>query len=187
MPFVWIIMGLLCADQFIKFLVYYGLAPQEEMKIIGEWFRIRLELNDGTAFSNPFLNETDRFFKISLKFVLSIVLIYCLVYFVNKSGPKILVTGLALCIAGLLGNLADRVFHGVLLNNALDIYSTKWFHGRVVDMFYFPLFEFRLPHWFPAGGGEQFMFFEPVFNFADVFLVVGGILAFSGLIIVGKK
>jgi len=184
--YLWIILILLFADQIIKIIVYKTFILHEETKIIGEWFRIRLELNDGIAFANPFKNEKDRYFKILVKILLSIVLFICLIYFFNKRGPKMLLNGLSLCFAGSIGNLIDRVFHGVFFNNSLDIYSTKWFHGRVIDMFYFPLFEINLPNWFPIRGGESYLFFEPVFNFADLILFIGGVMAFIGLVKVSK-
>ena len=162
--------------------MYHNLILHEEIKIIGDWFRIRLELNDGTAFSNLFENETDRYLKILIKFFTTIVLLLCLIYFINKHRVKTLLVGLALCFAGNIGNLIDRVFYGVLINNSLDNYSMKWFHGQIIDMFYFPLFEVKLPNWFPVIGGKDFLFFEPVFNFSDLILLIGAIMTIVGLI-----
>jgi len=184
--YLWIILILLFIDQLIKLIVFKNCILHEETKIIGNWFKIRLELNDGIAFSNLFENERDRYFKIITKVLLSSVLFICLIYFLNKRGPKILLIGLALCFAGSLGNLIDRVFYGVFLNNALDIYSTKWFHGRVIDMFCLTLFKIDLPNWFPIRGGEKYLFFEPIFNFADLILFVGGVMAFIGLIKISR-
>lgn len=182
----WIILIFLFVDQLIKLIVFKNCVLHEETKMVGEWFRIRLELNDGIAFSNLFENEKDRYFKIFIKTFLSFILFICLIFFLNKRGPKILLAGLTLCFAGSIGNLIDRVFHGVLLNNALDIYSTKWFHGRVIDMFYFPLFEINLPNWFPIRGGEKYLFFEPIFNFADLTLFLGAVMAFIGLVKISR-
>src|ERR1035437_6713595 len=81
LKYLWIILILLFIDQLIKIIVYKTFLPHEESKLIGEWFRIRLELNDGTAFSNPFQNETDRYLKIFIKVLLSIVCFICLIYF----------------------------------------------------------------------------------------------------------
>jgi len=182
LKYVRIILFILIVDQAMKILVFHTLDIHEEIKLIGNWFRIRLELNDGISFSVPFRNETDRFLKISLKLLLSVILVFWLVYFSNKKCPKILLYGLAWCIAGSVGNLIDRVFYGVMLHNSLDKYDTGWFHGRIIDMFYLPIFRIDLPQWFPFCGGESYLFFEPVFNLADLFLFVGGITAFVGLI-----
>ena len=172
----------LSIDHLIKLIVYHNLILHEEIKIIGDWFRIRLELNDGIAFSNLFENESDRYLKILIKFFTSIVLFLCLIYFINKNRVKTLLIGLSLCFAGNIGNLIDRIFYGVLINNSLDKYSIKWFHGQIIDMFYFPLFEIKLPNWFPVIGGREYLFFEPVFNFSDLILVVGAIMTIIGLI-----
>jgi len=184
--YLWVILIILFLDQIIKVVVYNTLNLHEEIKLIGNWFRIRLELNDGTSFSVPFKNELDRFIKIIIKFLLSITLTVCLIYFLNKKSPKSLLLGLSFCIAGTFGNLIDRVLHGVILNNSLEKYNTAWFHGRVIDMLYMPLFTIKLPNRFPIIGGEQFVFFEPVFNLADLTLFVGGVFSFIGLITISK-
>jgi signal peptidase II len=184
--YLWIILILLFFDQLIKITVFKTFELHEELKVIGDWFRIHLELNDGIAFSNPFISEKDRYLKIFLKIFLVIFLFVSLLYFLNKRSSEILLYGLALCLAGSTGNLIDRVFHGILLNNSLDIYSIKWFHGQIIDMFYFPIFEFHIPEWFPSEGGENFLFFEPVFNLADLILFIGGVITFIGLLKISK-
>ncbi len=186
LKFLWIILIILIIDQVIKVIVYNTLNLHEEIRLIGNWFRLRLELNDGTSFSVPFRNETDRFMKIVIKFLLSIILVFCLIYFLNKNTPKVLLLGLTLCIAGTVGNLIDRIFHGVILNNSLDKYDTGWFHGRIIDMFYLPIFNIDLPNWFPFRCGEKYVFFEPVFNLADLILFIGGVISFIGLIKISK-
>lgn len=185
--YLWIIFALLFIDQLIKLIVYNNFGLHEETKIIGEWFRIQLELNDGTAFANPFKNEIDRYFKILVKIFLSFVLFLCLVYFINKNRNEILHYGLVLCFSGMIGNLIDRIFHGVLLNNSIDFYSTKWFHGRVIDMFYLPLFEINIPNGFPIIGGKNYLFFDPVFNFADLILLIGAVMTIIGLVKISTK
>jgi len=82
--------------------------------------------------------------------------------------------------------MIDRIFYGVFINNALDSYSLKWFHGRVIDMFYFPLFEIKLPDLFPIIGGKNYLFFEPVFNFSDLISVIGAIMTVIGLIKINR-
>ena len=177
-----IILIALSIDHLIKLIVYHNLILHEEIKIIGNIFRIRLELNDGMAFSNLFENETDRYLKILIKFFASLALLISLIYFINKRGSKIILSGLSLCFAGNTGNLIDRVFYGVFIDNSLDKYSMKWFHGQIIDMLYFPLFEVKLPNWFPVIGGKEFLFFEPVFNFSDLILFIGAIMIMVGLI-----
>lgn len=186
LKFIWISLAILIIDQFIKVLVYNSLHLHQELRIIGNWFRIRLELNDGTAYSVPFIDETDRYVKILIKFFLSLVLMGCLIFFINKNSSRNLLFGLTLCFAGIVGNLIDRVFHGVILNNSLDKYNFEWFHGRVIDMIYLPIIDTNLPNYIPIKGGERFIFFEPVFNLADLTLFVGGVISFIGLVKVSK-
>jgi len=76
----------------------------------------------------------------------------------------------ALIFAGALGNIIDSTFYGVIYQNA------PLFHGRVVDMFYFPLISGDFPKWVPFWGGQDFVFFRPVFNLADAAISVGVIL-----------
>ena len=74
---------------------------------------------------------------------------------------------LALIFGGAIGNAIDSTFYGVLLDNAPTNAATPWFHGQVVDMLYFPLFDGTFPDWVPFYGAEYFQFSRPVFNAAD--------------------
>ena len=92
---------------------------------------------------------------------------------------------LSLIIAGGIGNIIDSIFYGVIFSGShgqiAQLFPSgggyeTWFHGRVVDMFYFPLIEGVFPSWLPFWGGEEFVFFHPVFNFADSCISIGLIL-----------
>lgn len=100
----------------------------------------------------------------------------------KKNEDKLYIFCIALIFAGALGNIIDSAFYGVLFSDSnFDIarfmpeeggYSTL-LHGKVVDMFYFPIVETHFPAWFPFWGTEDFVFFRPVFNFADASISVG--------------
>ncbi len=180
--YLWMILIVILVDHLVKLLVYHNFNLHEEIKIIGDWFRIRLELNDGTAFSNAFENEIDRYFKISLKLLVSLALLASLIYYINKRESKIILNGLALCFAGTIGNLIDRIFYGLFISNAFDSYKVKFFHGRVIDMFYFPMFKIKMIDWIPIIGGKTFLFFEPVFNISDLVTVIGATMTIIGLL-----
>jgi signal peptidase II len=98
----------------------------------------------------------------------------------KQSHPGFLVC-LALILGGAIGNVIDSTFYGVLLNNAPFDSPTPWFHGQVIDMLFFPIFNFTWPEWFPFLGGQDFLFFSPVFNIADssIFIGVASILIFQ--------
>jgi signal peptidase II len=80
---------------------------------------------------------------------------------------------MALILGGAVGNVIDSTFYGVMLNNHPVGSPTPWFHGQVIDMLFFPIFEFYLPEWVPLKGGEFFLFFSPVFNIADSSIFIG--------------
>jgi signal peptidase II len=83
---------------------------------------------------------------------------------------------MALILGGAVGNVIDSTFYGVFLNNHPPESPTPWFHGQVIDMLYFPLFDFTIPHWVPIKGGDFFTFFSPVFNIADSSIFVGVVI-----------
>lgn len=95
---------------------------------------------------------------------------YGLHYLIRHKYHRGLILNVALIFAGALGNIIDSVFYGVIWD-----YATL-FHGRVVDMLYFPILEGVFPEWVPIWGGEDYIFFRPVFNIADAAISVGVIL-----------
>ena len=101
---------------------------------------------------------------------------------VKKNAPKGFQYCVALVLAGALGNILDSAFFGLLFDHSYGQIATflpdgggyaPFLHGKVVDMFYFPLFKVNLPQWLPFWGGNSFMFFDPVFNVADSAITIG--------------
>ena len=152
----------------------------QEVNIIGEWFRLHYLLNPGMAFGIRWESE---FGKLALT-IFRIGAMIGIAYYLYKMARKGAHSGFLICMSlilgGAVGNVIDSTFYGVLLNNALIGSPTKWFHGQVIDMLFFPLFDFYWPEWMP-NGGEYFLFFSPVFNIADssIFLGVATILIFQ--------
>jgi signal peptidase II len=167
-------------DQTSKLLIHKYMFIHQEVNVIGEWFRLHYLLNPGMAFGIRWESE---FGKLALT-VFRIGAMIGIAYYLYKMAKKGAHSGFLICMSlilgGAVGNVIDSTFYGVLLNNALIGSPTKWFHGQVIDMLFFPLFDFYWPEWMP-NGGEYFLFFSPVFNIADssIFLGVATILIFQ--------
>lgn len=174
-----VILAVIVCDQALKIWVKTHFYLGEEVGILS-WFRLLFVENNGMAFG---MELGSKLFLTLLRIALVIVL----VWYVYRIAPLPAVkTGylvcLALIIAGAAGNIIDCVFYGRIFNDPVppgvaeifppDPYGS-WLHGKVVDMLYFPLFEFDFPQWVPWVGGEHFLFFQPVFNLADSAITVG--------------
>lgn len=174
-----IIFSVLIIDQIIKIIVKTNMYWHESIRIT-DWFYIYFTENNGMAFGMEIFGK---FFLTTFR-IIAVGLIGWYIHRVVKRGFK---TGYIVCIslilAGALGNIIDSVFYGVIFNESTHSqiatfmpeaggYST-WFYGKVVDMFYFPIIETNWPSWMPFVGGEHFIFFSPIFNFADAAISCG--------------
>ncbi len=175
-----IILTIIILDQILKVWVKTHFYLNEDLEITS-WFHLHFIENNGMAFGMEF---GPKIFLTIFRLVLAGALIWVLVRIKGMAAVK---TGflvcLALIIAGAIGNIIDCVFYGVIFNNPMPPevaqmfpadggYATL-FHGRVVDMLYFPLFSFTWPGWMPGVGGQEFLFFQPVFNLADAAISCG--------------
>lgn len=168
-------------DHGSKLLVHHFMYIHEEVNVIGEWFKLHYLLNPGMAFGIRWENE---FGKLALT-LFRIVAMIGIGWYLYKAALRQAHSGFLICLAlilgGAVGNVIDSIFYGVLLHNAPYNSPTPWFHGQVIDMLFFPMFEFYWPSWLPVVGGQYFLFFSPVFNIADssIFLGVASILIFQ--------
>lgn len=165
-----VIFLVLLVDQLVKTWVKTHMYIQQEFNIIGKWCIIHFTENNGMAFGMEFGGEFGKL-ALSLFRIAAVAGIgYGLHYLIKHKYHRGLILNVALIFSGALGNIIDSVFYG-------KIYGYEgWFHGRVVDMFYFPIAEGHFPTWIPIWGGEEFVFFRPVFNLADAAISVGVIL-----------
>ena len=165
-----VIFLVLLADQLVQTWVKTHMYLGQEFHIIGKWFIIHFTENNGMAFGMEFGGEFGKL-ALSLFRIAAVAGIgYGLHYLIKHKYHRGLILNVALIFSGALGNIIDSVFYG-------KIYGYEsWFHGRVVDMFYFPIAEGHFPTWLPIWGGEEFVFFRPVFNLADAAISVGVIL-----------
>lgn len=163
-------------DQVSKMLVYHNMYLHQEINVLGDWFRLHYLLNPGMAFGFRWDNE---FGKLALT-VFRIGAMVAIGYYLWRMAKRDVHPGFLWCMAlilgGAVGNVIDSTFYGVLLNNHLPGSATPWFHGQVIDMLFFPIFEFVWPDWVPGIGGDYFLFFSPVFNVADSAIFVGVVI-----------
>ena len=179
-----IIVLVLLIDQISKFYIKTNFSLGEEVPVF-DWFRILFVENEGMAWGTEIPGEYGKLFLTLFRLVAIVGIGYWLWDSVRKNGSRILITAIALIFAGAFGNIIDSVFYGIIFNDsygqvaefmpAQGGYGTL-FHGKVVDMLYFPLWQGNLPEWIPFWGGNYFTFFEPVFNIADTAISAGVIL-----------
>lgn len=184
-PFLAVFLILL-ADQVLKIWIKLNMALGQEFKIFGDRALIHFTENNGMAFGMEFGGEAGKL-ALTLFRILAVAGIgYGLVYLVKKKYHRGLILNVALIFAGALGNIIDSTFYGILFSESTYYEPAKFlpeaggyaglFHGKVVDMFYLPLLQGIYPAWFPFLGGQDFVFFRPVFNVADAAISIGVIL-----------
>jgi signal peptidase II len=171
-----IALGVIIIDQVSKLLVHEYMYLHQEVHVIGDWFRLHYLLNPGMAFGIRWNNE---FGKLALT-TFRIGAMFGIGYYLYRMAMRGAHSGFLWCmgliLGGAIGNVIDSTFYGVFLNNHLPDSPTPWFHGQVIDMLYFPLFNFVFPDWVPFKGGEYFEFFSPVFNIADSSIFIGVVI-----------
>lgn len=168
-------------DQTSKLLVHNYMYIHEEVNVIGEWFKLHYLLNPGMAFGIRWNNEFGKLALTVFRIGAMVGIGYYLYRMTLRMAHKGFLFSMALILGGAVGNVIDSTFYGVLLENQPLGSYTPWFHGQVIDMLFFPIFDFYWPDWVPVVGGEYFLFFSPVFNIADssIFIGVTSILIFQ--------
>ena len=166
-----IVVAILVIDQIIKILVKTNMALDDSIHI-ADWFYIRFIENNGMAYGMTFFNKL----ALSLFRLVAISVISYYVYkLVKRPQPKGYIICLSMILAGAMGNIIDSMFYGLIFSPFGSGYAS-FLHGKVVDMFYFPIIETTWPQWVPQFGGKEFIFFSPIFNFADACISVGVVL-----------
>jgi signal peptidase II len=176
------IVAILLIDQIIKIWVKTSMTLHESIHIT-DWFYITFIENMGMAFGMQLGSKL----VLSLFRVFAICVLVCYIYQqVKKNARTGYIVCLSMVLAGAAGNLIDCMFYGLIFNESSPYYLSyfvdfghgyaPFLMGKVVDMFYFPLIETEWPLWMPFVGGEHFVFFSPVFNFADASISVSVVL-----------
>lgn len=175
-----IVVAILLIDQIIKIEVKTNMTLGEAKRVT-DWFYIEFIENNGMAYGMKFINKL----VLSLFRLFAIGFIgYYLAKIIKKDvAPLGYIVLIAMVLAGAAGNLIDCLFYGLIFDASTPFtvsqfvpfgegYST-FLHGKVVDMFYFPIIQTTWPEWVPYFGGSEYVFFSPVFNFADACISVG--------------
>jgi signal peptidase II len=192
---VLIILAIIIADQALKVWVKTSMHYQEQIPLIGSWFRLFFIENEGMAWGWKFGGEWGKMALTLFRLVAVIFGVFYIRSVIKKKYHPGFIICAAMIFAGALGNLIDSLFYGLIFSGS-DVGAplAKMFppgggyagflHGRVVDMLYAPIIEDKLlPSWVPIWGGERFTFFSPIFNIADASISVGVI----ALLIFQKK
>ncbi len=170
---------LLVIDQAIKFAVKLNMTLGESIPVLGDWFQICFVENNGMAFGMQFGGMVGKI----LLTLFRLLLIGFIIYYINRvllkksDTPTGVIVGVSLVLVGAIGNVIDCLLYGQIFSASSYLMVAELFPsgggyapllmGKVVDMFYFPIIDTVLPEWVPIWGGEEFVFFRPVFNFAD--------------------
>lgn len=172
----------LLVDQVLKIWIKTHMTLGEEFSVIGSWFRIHFVENNGMAFGFEFGGSYGKIFLSLFRLVAIFMIGWYIPKLVKRDLPMGFIACVALIFAGAIGNVIDSAFYGLIFDNSVSKVSTlfpaeggyaPFLHGRVVDMFYFPLISGVYPSWLPVFGGREFEFFRPVFNVADSSISVG--------------
>jgi signal peptidase II len=179
--FFLIALAVIIIDQTSKLLVWRYMHIHQEVNVIGDWFKLHYLLNPGMAFGIRWQSEFGKMALTLFRIVAMFGIGFYLYRMVLRGAHRGFLISMALILGGAIGNVIDSTFYGVFLNNAPLDSPYKWFHGQVIDMLFFPIFDFYWPQWVPIWGGDNFVFFSPVFNIADssIFLGVVSILIFQ--------
>lgn len=193
-----LILLILVIDQLIKIYVKTHFAIGDDVKVLGlDWFRIHFLENKGMAFGMSFGNTIGKFLLTLIRVVLSVAIFIYMNKLIKRGEKKVIIYSFALIFAGAVGNIIDCLFYGIIFNESTVFAAATMFpaeggyapflFGRVVDMFYFPLIDTTWPDWIPFVGGNNFRFFNAIFNFADASITIGVVLLLVSYIWLSKS
>lgn len=181
-----IIVAIILADQASKFYIKLNFYTGEEHNVLGTWFRLHFVENEGMAWGWKFGGELGKIALTLFRLAAVIWGSFLIRNFIRQKQHKGFLICAALIYAGALGNLIDSLFYGMIFEasnpftqNVATLFPAGGgyaglFHGKVVDMLYFPIItNAQYPNWIPIVGGESFEFFRPVFNIADMAISTG--------------
>jgi len=155
----------------------------QEIRVAGDWFIIHFTENEGMAFGLRFGGDSGKLILSIFRILAIIAIGWYLVKIIRRKDNTGLIVSMSLIFAGALGNMIDSAFYGLIFSESTfhqvaTVFPSEggygtFLHGKVVDMLYFPVLKGFYPAWFPVWGGNDFIFFRPVFNIADSSITIG--------------
>lgn len=192
-----IVIAILLIDQIVKVWVKLNFTIGEEVDLIGDWCKLHFIENEGMAFGMSFGSVAGKYVLTFLRIIASVLIGWYLLKLIKKGGNKLAVYSFTLIFAGAVGNIIDSMFYGLLFSESTFFSVSQFlpegggyapmFLGKVVDMFYFPIIDTTLPQWIPVFGGNDFRFFNAIFNISDVSITIGVVILLISLIFAKKE
>lgn len=170
-----LVVVIVLADQLLKIWVHSHMAYGQDIPVLGHWFVLRYIDNNGMAFGYEFAEKYGKILLTGFRILAVGAIGFLIRSCIRRNYHLGFIICLSLIMAGALGNIVDSVFYGVIYGYA------PLFHGKVIDMLYFPMFSGHFPAWSPINASAEFTFFEYIFNLADasIFCGVVSILIFQ--------
>lgn len=177
-----IIVVILIIDQVIKVIVKTNMTLYQQNPVFGNWFIIHFVENKGMAFGMNLPGNNGKILLSLFRLVAIVAIGFYLRHLIKLNAHSGLLITMSLILAGAIGNMIDSAFYGMIFSESSPFETARAFpenggyerflHGKVVDMFYFPVLNGVYPDWIPRIGGQSFTFFRPVFNVADASISV---------------
>ena len=174
--------AIIIMDQIFKIWIKTTMAIGQEIHVFDNWFILHFTENDGMAFGIDFPGKSGKIILSLFRICAIIGIVIFLRHLILSKAHSGLILSVTIILAGAIGNIFDSAFYGLIFSHSwgsvADIFPEEggyapFLYGKVVDMLYFPIIQGNWPQWFPVLGGQEFIFFRPVFNIADSSITVG--------------